>query len=372
MVSSVFFVDSTTTGELKEKYNEDKKIKILLVPGHDSESGGTVFKNIKESELNLRLSRELYSFLSSNPRFEVESSRDDSGYNKNITEYMSINKASIEDFIKSKKNVMQGLLSSGDISIAEGVIHNTAPEEIAKRLYSINKWSNENNIDLVIHIHFNDHPGRKINKEGKYSGFSIYTPEKQFSNAKASRELADYILKNIDHFYSKSNMPKERLGVIEDQELIALGSYNTLDSIGLLIEYGYIYEPQFTESSTRNLIIKDMAYQTYLGITDFFDKKEYLGEYWKSTLLPHSWSDIVESGDKGHDILSLQVALVLEGFYPPKKFLSDDCPVTGIYKRCTTEAVKEFQKRYKITTTGRVGPKTMEKLNQLYSKVTSD
>jgi len=31
MVSSVFFVDSTTTGELKEKYNEDKKIKIITV-----------------------------------------------------------------------------------------------------------------------------------------------------------------------------------------------------------------------------------------------------------------------------------------------------------------------------------------------------
>ena len=34
-------------------------------------------------------------------------------------------------------------------------------------------------------------------------------------------------------------------GVVEDQELIAIGSFNTLNPIGLLIEYGYIYESQF-------------------------------------------------------------------------------------------------------------------------------
>lgn len=371
-MSSVFFADSMSIYELKEKYREESKIKILLVPGHDENSGGTSFGKIKEADLNLSLALELRSFLANNEMFDVILHRDEYGYNKFIADYAVTNRSFINDFVKNKKTLMQDLISSGDITLVDGIVHNTASDETVARLYAINKWSNDNEIDLVIHIHFNDYPGRRGNREGKYSGFSIYIPEKQFSNAKASRELAGHVLKNLDRFYSKSNMPKESAGIVEDQELIALGSYNTLDSIGLLVEYGYIYEPQFVEKENRDLVIKDMAYQTYLGITDFFDKKKYIGEYWKSTLLPFVWTNIVDSGDKGPQVASLQAALVLEGLYPPQKLPSDDCPVTGIYRKCTFEAVKDFQKRYGIKSSGRAGPNTIKKLNELYSKVTGD
>lgn len=371
-MSSIFFVDSTTTQELHNKYNSDKKIKILIVPGHDESSGGTVYKKIKESEINLMLAKELYYFLSDNPLFNVYLYRDELGKNIGIENYIKANASLIDGFIKSKKDLMQKLIEAGDISLVEGVVHNTAPENTAKTLYGINKWANDNKVDLVVHIHFNDYPGRKMNQRGKYSGFAIYIPESQYSNASASKELSSYILKNLNHFYSKSNMPKENKGIVEDQELIALGSYNTLDGTGILIEYGYIYESQFTDQLTQKEILKDMAYQTYLGITNFFDKEKYNSEYWKSTLLPNNWSRNLDKGDRGSDVLSLQAALVLEGFYPPKDYSPDECPVTGKYGDCTVEAIKDFQERYGIKTTGVTGPKTLEKLNELYSKETGD
>ena len=69
-------------------------------------------------------------------------------------------------------------------------------------------------------------------------------------------------------------MPKEDTGVIEDQELIALGSNNSLDGVGMLVEYGYIYEPGIVDISIRNKILDDLAFQTYLGVMDFLENQQ--------------------------------------------------------------------------------------------------
>jgi len=38
-----------------------------------------------------------------------------------------------------------------------------------------------------------------------------------------------------------SNISGENRGIIEDQKLIAIGAYNTLDPAVLFMEYGYIH-----------------------------------------------------------------------------------------------------------------------------------
>ncbi len=164
--------------------------------------------------------------------------------------------------VKKQKETMSELVRAGEVHNVEGVIHNSAPDETALKLYGINKWANENNIDIVLHIHFNDYPNRKYNREGKYSGFVIYVPEAQYSNAKASRAVAEPIFNQLAKFYPKSDFLREQDGMVGDQHLIAIGAHNTLDPVGMLIEYGYIYEPQFLNEKIRGSIIKELAFQT--------------------------------------------------------------------------------------------------------------
>jgi len=35
-------------------------------------------------------------------------------------------------------------------------------EDIALRLYGFNKWADENKVDAMVHIHFNDYPGERL------------------------------------------------------------------------------------------------------------------------------------------------------------------------------------------------------------------
>ncbi|MCX6731601.1 MAG: N-acetylmuramoyl-L-alanine amidase [Candidatus Parcubacteria bacterium] len=268
-LASVFFVESVTEQQLKNKYINGE-VKILIVPGHDDEFWGTDFSGIKEANLNLDLAKELSKLLISEKEFEIILLRDDNGYNESFLNYFNKERHSIEKFIQKQKQTTENLMTSGLIEEKEGVPHTNISLERVIKLYGINKWANENKIDIVINIHFNDYPRKNNNRVGEYSGFSIYVPEKQFSNAGASRALANPIFERLKKYFPVSNMPKEKRGIIDDQKLIALGANNSLDSAALLIEYGYIYESQFMNKKNRPLVFKKLATQTYLGIIDFF------------------------------------------------------------------------------------------------------
>ncbi|MGH7249546.1 MAG: N-acetylmuramoyl-L-alanine amidase, partial [Minisyncoccia bacterium] len=54
-------------------------IKILLVPGHDNQTVGAVYGNLKETDMNLDLATRIFNTLSKDPRFEVHITRDSSG-----------------------------------------------------------------------------------------------------------------------------------------------------------------------------------------------------------------------------------------------------------------------------------------------------
>ena len=137
-------------------------------------------------------------------------------------------------------------------------------------------------------------------------------------------------MKRLSKYNAISNMPKENSGVTEDQDLIAIGTFNTLDAPSMLIEYGYIYETQFADVKSREMILKDLAFQTYLGVQDFFDAPDNPAIAYDTVMLPHLWKDSfdIKNFDRG-DVLSLQTALTVEGFYPGEGKTKNDCPITG-------------------------------------------
>ena len=374
-IASVFFTDSTTTEALKEHYSvaekTKSKIKLLIVAGHDDEFGGTEFRGVKEAKINLDLALNLAEFFKSNDKFEVTLVRDKNGYNPIFSDYFGKERESIKEFSKKQKETMSELVRAGDVFSAEGVIHNSAPAETVLKLYGINKWANENNIDIVLHIHFNDDPtrNRKRQAEGKYSGFAIYVPEAQYSNAKASRAVAEPIFSQMAKFYPVSNFIQEQDGIVEDQKLIAIGAHNTLDPVGILIEYGYIYESQFINEKIRKFVIKELALQTYIGLVHFFDTETKLSLKYDTLLLPHKWKETLQKGVKDKEsILALQTALNFEKLYPPKGFNKHNCPITGNFGNCTSLALKKFQEKYGIDDEmGKIGESTKNKLNELYS-----
>ncbi|MEK7390797.1 MAG: N-acetylmuramoyl-L-alanine amidase [Patescibacteria group bacterium] len=379
--ASVFFKDSVTEISLKKAYKESEnsnrrkrgeKVKVLTVPGHDAQFSGTEFNGLKEVELNMELGEKLYQLLKSEPSLDVYLSQTKGGYDPRLLTYFGENRDSILEFIEKHKGVMENFVRAGEIQRVVNVKHNPAPSEMVLRLFGINKWANENGMDVVIHIHFNDYPGRRKDREEKYSGFSIYVPENQYSNAKGSKSVAKSIYQRLAKLYPQSNLAIEDDGVIEDQELIAIGANNTLDGAGMLIEYGYIYEPLFSNPSLRDTVTSDLALQTFLGIMDFFGEsptKAVGGEH-QTNYVPYDWQEDLDTGNEADaDVLSLQAALVLEGVYPPQGETKNDCPLSGYFGQCTKNSVKAFQEKHEISPAeGFVGEKTRAKLNELFGE----
>lgn len=376
-LASIFFHDSVTADSLREAYddaeksskrNPGEKVKILIVPGHDRQYSGTVYRGLQEVELTTDLGEKLYTLLQREPAFDVHLTQTKQGYTSEFSNYFDQNKQAIQEFIETQKGLMNQYVESGQVERVIRVSHNAAPGEMATRLYGINKWANDNGVDIVVHIHFNDYPGRKKNVAGEYSGFSIYVPENQYSNAPGSKSVAEYIFNRLDNFYPSSDLPKENLGIVEDQELIALGSHNSLDAASMLIEYGYIYEPGVFDLALRDKILEDLALQTYLGVMDFFGETAYENGRFGSRLLPHEWQEDLQNGDGSKlSVLSLQAALVSEGVYPPPGETKNSCPISGRFGPCTEKSVKIFQEKYGILPAqGFVGELTRAKLNELY------
>ena len=372
-IAAVFFRESITATQLREKYSlanrENTKLRILVVPGHEPNYGGAEYKNLKERDLNVELAGYLEGFLKENYRYDVVLSRDGNNWNPKLAQYFDENSGRIEAFKNENQDNMLYLINNGSlVKIDNNIKHNSAPQEVALRLFGINMWANENNISIIVHIHFNDYPRKNVSIPGQYSGFSIYVPEKQYSNSTTTRIIAGTVYKRLAKYSPVSNMPKEDIGVVEEQDLIAIGSYNTLDAPSLLIEYDYIYESQFADPKTRGPVLKDLAFQTYLGIQDFFGNQNSVYKY-DTLVLPHLWDSSLteETAEKG-DILALQTALIIDGAYPPKGRSKNDCPRTGNFGDCTLEALEIFQNKYKISgEEDVVGKKTREILNGLYS-----
>ena len=373
-LAAVFFRESTTIAQLNQKYKNavagQGKINVLIVPGHEPNFGGAEYGKLKEREMTVDLGNYLFEFLQKDGHFNTVITRDDKNWNSIFANYFANDWSAIVAFVANQKSQMKSLMDVGSVKSVSGAYHVDAPQDVALRLYGINKWANENKIDIEVHIHFNDYPRSHQSLPGKYTGMTIYVPEQQYSNSTTTRAIATAVLSRLSRYNAVSNLERESAGVVEDQDLIAVGSGNNADAASMLIEYGYIYEPQFQDSEIRDMTLKDLAYQTYLGIGDFFGDKNQASIAYDTLMLPHTWQKSISKTNQSADpadILALQSALVVDGEYPAINQSQNDCPRSGIFGNCTADALKAFQKKYNISgESGVVGVKTREVLNSMF------
>lgn len=272
-VFGAYFIPTVKTADLLNRYQgfpATGKIHILIVPGHEPDFGGAEYRSLKERDMNLELSLKLADLLKENPHYDVVLARDENGWNPMLSAYFDNNMLEIKRWVQNRQYAMKGLLNSGLIQNEEPLVyHNTAPGDVALRLYGINKWSRERGFDLLIHVHFNDYPRPNYNVPGKYRGFAVYVPDTQYPNASTSEAIAQNIYSNLLSSFVPSNLKGEDQGIVHDQSLIALGAADTLDIPSVLIEYGYIY--RFADATMRHKTIDKMARLTAEGVDDFFN-----------------------------------------------------------------------------------------------------
>lgn len=327
------------------------KVRVLLVPGHEPDYGGSEFGALKERDLAVTLSGYLSEYLTATKLYEVTVVRDKAAWNPLFASYFEREWNAIPAWRRENAQSLERLVAVGTLKeVKPVVVHNTARSDVAIRLHGINKWANEQSIDIVIHVHFNDYPHANTSVAGKYSGFVLYVPESQYYNSTTTRAVAASITKRFGAYSPTSNMPQESDGIVGSPDLIAIGSNNSADAASMLIEYGYLYEPQFTNPAVRDSAVRDLAYQTYLGIQDFFNPKINNDPRGYGTVtLPYSWPVGTELAQlNARDVFALQSALLKQGFYPPPYKTKNDCPRTGTFGPCTRESLSSFQAYYKI------------------------
>jgi N-acetylmuramoyl-L-alanine amidase len=355
------FPVTITKEELQAKYDaaltSGNKVKILVMPGHEPDYGGAQYLDLKERDIAVDIANKLASELRTNPHYEVTVARDTLAWNDALSAYFKSEWKKIQKFVKDKKKAMQKLVKKGEVETRNFAVgHNTAAPDTAYRLYGITKWANENDYDIAIHVHLNDNVGAQYQ-----SGFAVYVPDHQFGNADASKAVGQSIAYELNRFNASSTIPVENYGIVEDQELIALGAYNTAEFASVLVEYAYIYESKITNAGARKAVLDDMAHQTYRGIEDFFGAPKG-----KDTLaLPFPWTvGKIATGSSTPQIYALQVALHKLGFYPPQGQLLIGCPISGTAGACTTDALKAFQKSKGWEQTGSIGNLTKAALQK--------
>jgi N-acetylmuramoyl-L-alanine amidase len=361
-----------TIEEIKSRYKpaSTHKVRILLVPGHEPGYGGAEYPNLKERDLNIEIATQLEKFLKENGKYEVITARTAVGWNPVIESYFNSNWEEILVWKSMAQQETARLVSIGEMKyVPPPVFHNDAPKNVAARLYGLTKWANENDIDIAIHIHVNDYPGHKWGVPGEHSGFSIYVPDSQLGNSSTTQAVASSVFKRLSRYSPISTLKGEAEGIIEEPELIAVGVNNTSAAASMLIEYGYLYEPQFTNPEVRSHAVSDLAFHTYLGLQDFFGSGNDITRAYDTLLVPRIFNrQMSKDGAKSEDVFALQTALILEGLYPPSNKELTDCPRTGKLGPCTIDAIQRFQKKYGITDeSGYVGTKTLQALNRLYS-----
>lgn len=372
--AAIFFVQSISAAQIQDEYHSvpisrslsgvpeaavpAEKVRVLIVAGHQPEKGGTEFGGVREREVVADIADALVELLSQNPHYEVMAARTNTSWNPILQSYFDTHKLEIETFMQSQKLQMENYLADGSIlPQADTVYHLTVPSAAAIQLYGINKWASDNRYDITIHLHINDDAEHRPRVAGKYNGFAVYIPDHQYSNAEASRAIGEKIAARLNAYHATSTLPIEDAGVVEDQQLIAIGSNNSADGAALLIEYGYIYEPQFQSSSIRQLAIADYAFQTYLGLQDFFD--DPIVTTYGSVSFPYDWTKVTGAkNEKGPEVYALQAALRHLGYYPPTGRSFSDCPISGAVGSCTRAAITAYQKAHSLAGTGKLGPET--------------
>lgn len=247
-----------------------KPFTILIVPGHDTNIGGASYKNLYERDLVVDVADNIATLLNQDPKYKVIIARNKRVWNPIFANYFISEKQAILDFKNQHQVADKLLIASGKEKVITNVgTHTTASQKTAIELYGINKWADENNVDLIIHLHFNSSTLRDPLLPDPYHGFNMFIPDKQRINAPTSRIIAEYIYNELQKEFSPETSGNNYNSLYEDQSLIALGASNTLNKPALLIEYAYLYEKMLQTYKTRQQALEQMAKQTVAGIKDY-------------------------------------------------------------------------------------------------------
>jgi N-acetylmuramoyl-L-alanine amidase len=249
------------------------KIRILIVPGHEPQSGGTHYHDLMERDLAVQLGTQVEQLLSKNPRYEVVMTRDTQGWNPAFEEYFKHNQGDIYSWMQNARHTEIVSVLLGMSHLPTGTMkHNSVSKDVAMRLYGITKWANENNIDLMLHIHFDDVARRRTTVPGKYVGFTLYVPSREYGNSEMSMKIARSLYPYLRTTSDINTALSTRNPFVEDPRLIAVGANNTSHVASVLIEYGYIYEKRFTDTTIRQETISTLAQETYDGLENYYNK----------------------------------------------------------------------------------------------------
>ncbi len=264
-----------------EKFNqiiENKKIRILIDPGHNAATKGALGYLGYEYYVNLRVARELAKILSEDDRFEYFLSREGAYYSRPIKEYMTNNYAELLGIYNTK---VKGEERTGNLTRYQTL-----------ELYAIRHYAIDNNFDLLLSIHFDYMP--YISRRAKTSGFHVIVSpynrefpasmqvayklsERMQEKYKISPIIGhDRVLPNsVWKFYDKEELINNAISL---RGLIVIGdafenAYNKQeikkDVPSVLIESAFIHEWQFGSIKA----IRELANQMYKALVDVYTTK---------------------------------------------------------------------------------------------------
>jgi hypothetical protein len=368
----VLFLPGVSFGEtIFEQYASGEKIRVLLVPGHDEDSVGTAFLKLREVDLNRELVSLLVEEFALDDRFEILQAHEGKEYSSFLQEYFDTYDSEISVWRRSHISNFRKKLESGVAEKIKNPSHGGAKPFVAQRLYGINKWVEENNIDLVIHVHFNDYGSRKKGKSGEFTGFAVYVPDLQFRNGRDTFVIGEGVYKALSQVQVNSNQSQEGKydGPIPDQDLIALGAFDTLSTPSFLIEYGYIYEP-LLHTGARGELLRGFASATYRGVRHALDNRLpfFVKRLTDDVRVDYTWHRNLVRGNEGEDVFALQRFLRGEGYFPPKGKNQKECGFSLYFGDCTEKALQLFQSSQGLATSGVFGNETRNFVDKLFKK----
>jgi N-acetylmuramoyl-L-alanine amidase len=242
-----------------------KTFNVLIIPGHDVKSGGANYKNIYERDLAAEIGVRISAILNRDLHYNVIVARDTDRWNPILANYFQNENQQIINWKDECQANDKNLIASGQKKyVPDMADHSEVSSDMSVKLYGMNKWANENAIDLVLNLHFNDEQRPNMNAPGDLTGFAIFIPENQMKNSADTRPAAQDAFNEL-----KKIEPPEINHLMEDQSLIALGASGTLNVPSMLIEYAYIYEKELRTDAERENALNKMAEQTALGVEDY-------------------------------------------------------------------------------------------------------
>lgn len=268
IASTTASTTATTTEEEITSPVDSGPRRILLVAGHTAVTKGAVFGQTTEYEINYELLKKAELVLQEKG-YEVVITHRDDDYSYRFTSFFEENRDRILEFRQLQKDRY-------DIEYPMGVVtndtdHNYASDSVVLQLYGVNLWANENDIDAVVHIHFNDYPGRPAGQRGTHTGFSIFTGLKTNTNFVPSFRLAKALETEMLRYADRSTVPKESAGVLES-ELIAVGQADSVDPPAILLEGGFVYEEKFTDRTRRSKELANYAQAIGNAVDTYFEE----------------------------------------------------------------------------------------------------